>query len=233
MLFPLATVVLLHAMQTVIAEHLFRHMEAQLVAAKTIECRFEATFQARPGSKSEGSLLVAEGNKSRLEMADDRGEVVAFIDIVSDGKKITTGAGVTGRPRDVLKWQNEAIQASFARAGVLVPLFARPGPYKDTKDFKVADALLATDFRLGARTKLGAQEAQVVQYKLVVHGLERAEDKQRRLEVTLWLDVQTGLPLKRVVVAKEDDMEYKMTETYMKLTLGGKIDPKKFELPKE
>ncbi len=91
---------------------------------------------------------------------------------------------------------------------------------------------MVTDFKLGEKGRIGLHEARLIQYALVTKGLEVRTGKTR-FAVSLWLDVKTNLPLKRVVVPLEEGLEFILTETYRSLTLDEKIDPAKFELPKE
>jgi hypothetical protein len=53
------------------------------------------------------------------------------------------------------------------------------------------------------------------------------------LAVTVWLDAKTGLPLKRQVSAKADGGTRVVEELYTDLKVGGKLDARTFELPKE
>ena len=49
----------------------------------------------------------------------------------------------------------------------------------------------------------------------------------------MWIDTKTNLPLKRAIMTQKGDDKFTVTETYTKLKLDEKIDPKMFELPKE
>ncbi len=52
------------------------------------------------------------------------------------------------------------------------------------------------------------------------------------MSVALWLDVKTGLPVKRIVTAGVAGERMTVTETYGKFTLDEKVDVKKFDLPR-
>ena len=214
------------------AEKLFRQMEAQLGEAKTIQCNFQMVLQACPGGIAKGSLILADGNKSRTEMenAGERQKADRVV-TVCDGKKMAIiEAGATVQAHDVPQWQNKALKAGFARVGITT---TRLAPLADEgKDFKADEAFAVTDFKLGENGRIGLREARLIQYTLVTKGLDVRTGKTR-FAVSLWLDVETSLPLKRVVVPLEGDLEFTLTETYRGLTLDGKIDSKQFELPKE
>ena len=50
-------------------------------------------------------------------------------------------------------------------------------------------------------------------------------------EITVWIDNDTGVPLKRVVVQSKGK-EFRTTEVYSEFKLNPKIDAKVFDLPK-
>ncbi len=88
-----------------------------------------------------------------------------------------------------------------------------------------AELLHVSGFTLGKKEKLNGRVAQIIEYELKFSGFNDS------VAVVVWVDTKTNLPLKRMESDKKDGkLDY--TETYTKLTLGGKIDEKKFELPK-
>ena len=52
------------------------------------------------------------------------------------------------------------------------------------------------------------------------------------LQITLWLDTKTDLPLKRQTLGKVKDVKMTAIEVYTEVSLNPKLDPKIFELPK-
>ena len=77
---------------------------------------------------------------------------------------------------------------------------------------------------------VGSQPALLIQYKLVTIGLEDEVGK-KAFRVKLWVDAKTNLPVKRVVVPASDDFDFTLTETYHDVTLDGKLEAPRFELP--
>ena len=74
--------------------------------------------------------------------------------------------------------------------------------------------------------EVGAREAQRLEYRLAVKGQEPS------YLVVIWLDLKTGLPLKRTVFPWEAKEKMVLVETYTKLTLDQKVDTKNFDFPK-
>jgi hypothetical protein len=80
---------------------------------------------------------------------------------------------------------------------------------------------------LGAAEKVGGRNAKVVRYWF-------GDRVKGGVEVTLWVDAKTQLPLKRVVDLGKNRgvVSGIITESYHGFALSPKIDRKAFELPK-
>ena len=215
------------------AQKVFGQMEASFAKAKTIECNFEVVSRACPGGSAKGSFALSADNKCRLETngtgRDARRNVAVM---VSDGTKQAIIEGrVTQQIQDIQNWYGEAMRTGLSRAGVLLTRFA-PLPLEE-KEIKVDDLFKVSDFELlQEKTEIGSQAARLIQYKLVTPGLE-SEVGKTTFRVKLWLNAKSNLPLKRVVVPTDDDLDFTLTETYSDVTLNGKLESRRFELPKK
>jgi outer membrane lipoprotein-sorting protein len=242
MLAPLVLLLVLPGADKDDAEKLFRQMETKLAKAKTVDCAYEARFEADKAEAvtMKGTLLLGEGNKLRMEWSGESGGMKEKFTMISDGTKMEPYGD------DIPKWLGEAVRASMARAGVVrtfeygSPLFFKwsfPRPPEPKKEFKIDEHFKVFDFKLGKKEMVDKQEAQVVQYTLKEKGtLELKEPKEGKVEVSVWIDTKTLLPLKRIITIMMDDMDDKKatyTETYTRQEVDGKIDPKQFELPKK
>jgi outer membrane lipoprotein-sorting protein len=69
-------------------------------------------------------------------------------------------------------------------------------------------------------------EARRLDYQVAIKGLDHL------LSVALWLDLKTGLPVKRTVTEEIAGEKKTLVETYRNLTLDQKVDASKFDLPK-
>jgi outer membrane lipoprotein-sorting protein len=88
----------------------------------------------------------------------------------------------------------------------------------------------ASDFKLGKKDKVAGKEAYVVEYQLTRKG--GLGEKQETNPVTVWIDVKTNLPVKRMITLKEGQGSFSLTETYTNIVLDQPIDDKTFALPK-
>jgi outer membrane lipoprotein-sorting protein len=210
-------------------EKLFRQMEAKMSKAKALDLSFDIAIEAGKGGMVKGTVVAMNGNKARLELVGELESKPIKMLMISDGTRMkSTGSGEEGAPRDTPKNLDEMIRAMMTRAGVLLPIFMRE-PVEDgqkPKEFKPDEQVRVSEFGLGKTEKLGEQEAQVVEYKL------NMKPAKEPFSVTVWIDPKTSLPLKRVLAGKMEDQKMTVTETYTKLVLDGKLDEKKFELPK-
>jgi hypothetical protein len=85
--------------------------------------------------------------------------------------------------------------------------------------------MMVYDFKAGAAEKVGKRQAKVLRYRFGKGGKGDAE-------ITLWIDAENGLPLKRVFFLPRGVFEGRITEMHTAFNLNPKIDGKTFELPK-
>jgi outer membrane lipoprotein-sorting protein len=226
MLAPLVLLLVVPGAEPNEAEKLFREMEAKLTKAKTVECTYEAKIEAPEtapikSGTAKGAVLLGEGNRFRMEAPFESGKLT----FVCDGKKMAIISDDNAQKNPVGEGGREELRVTVARGGGTVfftgnsPLFSIPF---DGRSFE--EKLRVSDFKLGQKEMVDKQEAQVIHYHL---------GKKGTAEVKVWIDTKTHLPLKRVVAEGEGDEKVTFTETYTKLTIDGKIDPKQFELPKK
>jgi outer membrane lipoprotein-sorting protein len=183
-----------------------------------------------------GTLLLAKGNKARLDMASEiQGQKHKFT-LISDGAKVRTGSGVEakGTVEDTPKNANAIFAGVATRAGVwdLTQMQPLKLDKVDPKQVKLEDLVTVADFSVGKKEKIRGRQALRIDYKLTLNfrGVKETLDAQ------LWLDSETNLPLQRTLSGKalsdkEDEGEIRLTETY-DIRVNGKIEASKFQLPK-
>jgi hypothetical protein len=96
-----------------------------------------------------------------------------------------------------------------------------------TQDPAEKEAFAISGLKLGKKEPVSGVESQVIEHQITLKNLEQP------ISVTVWVDVKTNLPVKRVVTLKEEGRDtITVTETYTKAVVDGKLDEKEFELPK-
>ena len=210
------------------AAKLFRRMEQALTGAKTLRLTADVILDTPEGEmKLTGSVHLGEGDRARFAFQSTLGGKSRKGTLVSDGKQMRWAAdGVAGPTQPTPAGLNRLLAAKLARAGVGFGFFLAVGD--DTKETgKGIDTLYpASGFRLGAKEQVGGRTAQVIEHRLTWAG------KEPVFRATVWVDVQTHLPLKRSLTASKGDQTVRITEVYADMARDGKLDDKLFELPR-
>jgi outer membrane lipoprotein-sorting protein len=208
------------------AEKLYRAMEKKVRAAKAIHFVFDGQVSGM-GMKStlKGEVRMAQGEKANLALDGQFAGQSMKMTIISDGKKAYTKYNETASTKDNDPSEKHFDQAlnMVSRMGMVAAFMSMQPPGKDT-DFDKTFPI--KEFKLGAKEKIGKQDTQVVEYQVMPSG-------QPAAKVTLWLDTQTQLPVKREIVSQDPKgNELRISETFTTFELDPKIDAKVFELPK-
>ncbi len=210
------------------AAKLFQRMERAFTGAKTLRASAEVVLKTPDGDiKLAGALHLAEGDRANLSFDSTVGGKHRKGTLVSDGKRMRWAVdGAPGPERPTPAGLARLLAGKFARAGVGFSFFLATGDEAEEAK-KGIDALYpASGFRLGAKEGVGGNDAQVVEYRLTWAG------KEPVFRASVWVDVKTHLPLKRVLTASKGSMDIRITEVYTGVTRDAKLDGKLFDLPK-
>jgi hypothetical protein len=222
------------------AKQLFQKMEHRLTKIKTLECRLEIKGSTETDAPFpfkdrglEGSLALAEANQVRLELrksAADASDLPAgpVQLLISDGHRVLRQHSQMSAPKidvNVPVSLGADLLTSLARTGIFVTLL--PLPPVAAKDAQ--ERFSVSGFELGSKEKLDGRVAQRVDYQLHVKGQDAP------IPFSLWVDLESTLPLKRVLPWKikaghEFDL---LTERYKNIEVDVKVDDGKFELPEK
>jgi hypothetical protein len=202
-------------------------MERKLAEAKTLQVAFEAEHTA--GGKGDfglfkGTSTVAEGNKAHLDGAFlNDGKPTDPWKMVSDGTNLKS-QGVYKAIKPASKKLSEEYRSSLTHGGYLMVAFY----LSSTAPKEFWPIFRASDYKLERQEEVGKRKANVLACKLTP--TEKAK-YQGTFSETLWLDVETQLPLKRVVTHAVDGKKSIFTESYNTFNLAPKLEAKVFELP--
>jgi outer membrane lipoprotein-sorting protein len=97
-------------------------------------------------------------------------------------------------------------------------------PSEKPEAYDADKVLLVKDFKLGLSEKVGGREIQVVIYVI------QSKCSKVPLQASVWIDTQTHLPAKRVLIVDEGQRAWRITESYSEFTIDAKIDPKLFQV---
>jgi outer membrane lipoprotein-sorting protein len=208
------------------AEKLYRAMEKKLRAAKSLHVAFDGEQKRDAEIETlKGKIDFAQGNKARFEAEVNISGKSQRVLAVSDGK-VTYGkegdkaASVEPNRNAPL---DQKLPGMLARGGVVFVLNSFDLGISDP--FDLDKQLPIKNMKLGVKENVGKRSAQAVEY-------EFREGGDRMWKASVWIDTQTQLPLKRLLVQVLVQGTYRFTETYSAFTVDGKVDPKLFEIPK-
>jgi hypothetical protein len=209
------------------AEKQILGMEKKLGAAKTLQVSFEADVEGLVGFGTlKGTLTVAAGNKIHLDGAfwnDDK--KTDNWKIVSDGAHMKREGLRLDATKPASKKLTENYRSSLTHGGYHMQLFvSSEGPQESWPIFR------ASEFKLEGKEKVGKRQAHVIVCKLTP--LEKNDTDKRTWSESLWIDVETNLPLKRIVACTFEGKKATFTESYTTFSVDPKIDAMLFELPK-
>jgi outer membrane lipoprotein-sorting protein len=224
------------------AEKLFRDMEQKIKSAKAVEVVF--TYQLE-GKTTKGSLLLTKDNKARLQLSGHfyigvKGN--ATFELVSDGKRLKTkGAklliSTIGLPYVELGGQTEGktpksfhalLAVTLSRGGIGATVLGLPYLVSADEDIdpdKEDSKMTVHDFEAVGAEKVGERQAKIVRYRFGKGGNDDPK-------VAVWIDTESGLPLKRVFLGHPEGEKIRISESYSEIKLNPKVDAKAFELPK-
>jgi hypothetical protein len=220
------------------AKQLFQKMEERLAKVKTldgtVELKWEITGKHPTALLLAGSLSLAEGNRTRLDLREQTEGRPLYQLLISDGCRAWYQDAELPKPQVASKVPanlNAEILTHLARSGLL-PLNS-PLPPVEVAESK--ERFSVSKFRLGPKEKIGEREALQLEYRLDIKDQKGPKGEDVPFAVTVWLDPATSFPIKRVsVLAGEPEGErLTITERYGKLVIDRPVDPRKFELPKE
>jgi outer membrane lipoprotein-sorting protein len=204
------------------AEKFFRVMEEKIKAAKAVEVTFDIEMKGKgkgEEGKLKGSVLFTKDNKARLKMSGNEMGKETTIEMISDGKRMK----MADSSETIAKAEEEPTRAKLH--GLLSAIVSGPGlTAYDLLQVQNAPKFRLVNFRTGPTEKVGGRDAKVVTYKVILMG--------GASQVTLWIDAETMLPVKRLMVAEGDDgKSCRFTET-CNFNLDPRIDARLFVLRK-
>jgi hypothetical protein len=201
------------------AKGLFDRMEKKLADAETITLTVKGKFNDGAGDGMiKADLLVAQGNKVRadISMAGEGKSVEMWM--ISDGAKLKSGVGAMGlKETDTPKNLGANLVFTLSRMG-FASTFMQTKPRDDNQPQK--DNMVVSALRLDKGDEIDGRRVHVLHYELSL------APENKKVAATLYVDVNTHLPVMRTIPAYlnlREEYQFKLNE---------KIDAKRFERSK-
>jgi outer membrane lipoprotein-sorting protein len=213
------------------AEELLKKCSEKLAGAKSFQCKAVLVVHGPVGDVTlKQTFLCAPGNKLLLEATGKvRGKDLQYR-IVSDG---------TGLCREGDGERNDSKTPSDLNSQALsmIPRVGLMGAVESIAWIvlggdKPMECVTFSDFKMGKKEKSGERELQSITYKVTQIKPTRATSSVET-PFTLWIDTKTHLPVEREFKVKLGNGDHIFRETFSEVAVDEKIDPAKFELPKE
>jgi hypothetical protein len=168
------------------AEELVAKAEEKLLKAGSWQVKLTVATSLEgdpPGDKGVVTYLVADKNRMLLTM-----DPVSW---VCDGKKLDRNGDVVDAPADL------TAAVAFLLVRGELSMLHMVGTH-ETSVAELRKLLPASDYTLGAKEKVGDRESRIVEFTILM-------ERRGSLKMKLWLDAETGLPLKRTATVVRKD----------------------------
>jgi outer membrane lipoprotein-sorting protein len=210
------------------AEELFKAMSEKIVKASTLSVKLEGKIESsleEEDNELNGRIHLKKGNKARIEIETLRKGRERKLMLVSDGKRVK-GEKFFERGATIETPQklNELISGSMPRAPVFYLTFFPVAGGPNGEEPKAEEIFKTSDYKMGAKKRVGDRDAQVVEYTLEIVG------EENKVAVQVWIDVETKLPMKRSFKVVSASREIEIDETFAELKVDGTIEDQTFEL---
>ncbi|HYV37426.1 MAG TPA: DUF2092 domain-containing protein [Gemmataceae bacterium] len=214
------------------AEKLYRAFEKKLAGAKAA---YKFTFEIEMTSKNDtmkikGDLLSTNANQMRFSFngtADRGGQAKVMTgQMVCDGRQMqmaVSNNNLANSKTEAAPDQMSAILKGYmTRIGLFLSLeySLPPRPGQTPDQFQLAG------FKMAGKEKVGNVETQVIEYTVTKQG------EKDPIACKLWIDVKSGMPLKRMVETSKGGEMGRIVELYTEWQIDPKLKGDEFTLPK-
>jgi outer membrane lipoprotein-sorting protein len=216
------------------AEELLAGLDEALAEADVLRVEFSSSTTGGPGGMDmEGEMIIGREGRFRMTFSGGGGPNVGDFSmlVISDGEQrkmiMDMGGGADSEVEEVSdedRLMIRLMRTSLARAGASL-LFSMGRPASDDVDdmFPIQQPERLEDAELDGET------VYVVRYLLSLEGAGPGGPGES-LDVTVWLDTESGMPIKRNLTGKSPDGEVLITETYSAFELDPELPDDVFDL---
>jgi hypothetical protein len=185
----------------------FGDLEARLLALPEVDATIQVVSEGAFESNLEGTVSWAQGNVTSIDVEGSFGGAVA-LSLNSDGERLTGGSAAGRFDEPTPGALNEALVVGFMRMGVLHNL-ARlvAGQPPDHMEGGASDWVQVVDVEVSPDATADGAPLFRFDFGLVV-------DRVPSGTASLWIDAESGLPLRREQTVEFETGEMKVTEIY-------------------
>jgi len=197
------------------AEAALAAVEQKLLDAASISFSFDIRAVGVVQAALSGSATIGPGNDAEIAAGGEFGGAAADISLSADSETTRGGNGDMRFEADTAPALREGLVIGLVRMGLLHNLaMMSGGEAPDRIDGTVRDWVTYANVSVAPDEMVGGMAARRFQFTVVVDG-------QPAAIADLWVDAQTGLPVRRVQVVNFADGEMRVLELYP----GFSVDP--------
>ena len=206
------------------AETAFRTIEERLLAANTVRVVSKIQAHGAVNATLDGTLLLQQANLVNMDFAGVFASNPVYLLLTSDGSWMRGGPKQEMFGLATPDALGQGILIGATRMGLLHNLvLLSSGSPPERTDGTVQEWVRVSNFQLGKRMVIAGADAQAVDFDIFVDGQHSAHG-------SLWISLETGLPVQRdqTVFFSEGDM--RVVEQYDAFEIDGVINPDNFQL---
>jgi len=193
----------------------FGQLESRLLDADQVTIRFDIRSTGAVDSALSGQAEISRSGQTDIHAEGAFGGATADLKLNASADKLTGGNGEqsfeTARPDSLA----EGLLVGFTRMGLLHNLAMLSAGYPpDATDGTATEWVEASGITLGEPQALGGATARAFRFTVVVGG------KPSGL-AELWIDADTGLPVRRLQIVSFPEGEMRVLEQYSAFELTG------------
>jgi PEGA domain len=211
-------------------EELYRRMEQRILKSKNFQTQVDVVFGQDWKGNLKGTTAVAAGNKVRTDLTG------AWLDgkpsdpylMLSNGSKMQSlGSGEPQFGGPIPNNLGPLVLGMMTRGGTFLAFLdiLQHDP-RDAQKIDPEKLDPVSGFKFGQKETMGSVEVLAVEYQFT-----RWPSAGHPLSATVWINVKTNLPTKRVVTGGWGAEKIVVTETYTGTIVDGAVDEKQFMFP--
>lgn len=205
------------------ARSVFANLEQTLLEAKTLHLVGRVQATGVLSATLEGGIWLQGRKRARVDFAGSFASQPVYLLLTSDGRRMRGGNDGSDFELSTPEELREGIVLGLTRMGILHNLaMLTSGVPPEHTDGTFDDWVRVTDLELGGEAEIDGERSRAVSFVIVVDGTPSSS-------ATLWLSVETGLPVQRNQRVTFPQGEMTVVEKYDVFDLDVAVDSRRFQ----
>jgi hypothetical protein len=207
------------------ARSLFDALEAKLLAARAVQLDGRFHAEGPLVMRCEGPIAVAADNRASVEQSGELGGKPISLRFSSNGGAVRVDAGEKSLTVGAAGKIADALLVPFTRMGFLHQIYVlSTAQVPQWTDGSARTHVTVSDFDLGKETSIEGKACSAVRFHISVDGSNSGR-------ATLWLDRESGLPVRRTQEVYFGPDTMRVVEEYADVRLDAEVPAERFLVP--